>query len=282
MEVTYRGLQINLANNYLIVEIDGWEDLPSVTNGSAPKPTRNGSQLGGLTSPNRVITLTLDVLGDPMNGHETTVPKYKLRKVMTMHDDEQPLLVDLGFGIEPEIAFVRVTALEMPTSRGYGHKQRVVIEFTATDPRRYSPKQYTARTGLPTPVRGTLYPLSYGRYPEVLVPEHRGEAVLQNLGNFEAPAIYRLTGPARTPSVTVVNGKSIHRTHFNVDLAANEILVADTAKGTVTVKGAARNGITSGALVEDLGLPPGQCTVKLGGTGNSSTSLAVSWRDANL
>lgn len=282
MEVTFRGLRMNLDNNYLIVEIEGWEDLPDVTNGSAPRPTRHGSQLGGLTSPQRVITLTMEILGDPENDYLTTVPKRNLRKVMTLHDEESELLVDLGYGEPPEIVFARVTALEMPTGSGYGHQQRVVIEFTANDPRRYSPTLNTARTGLPTAARGVAYPIMYGAYATVLTPANRGEAVLQNTGNFEAPAIYKFTGPSPKPTITVTNGDHICRTYFNLALGAGEVLQVDTATGAVTVGGAARYGIASGALVEDLVLPPGDCAVAIGGGGTNQTSLSVTWRDANL
>lgn len=282
MEVTFKGLTLNVANNYLIVEIDGWESMPDVTNGSTPKPTRNGSQLGGLTSPERVITVTVDILGDPENEYLTTVPKRKLRQVMTLNDAESELKVDLGFGLPVEIAFARVTALELPTGAAYGHKQRVVIEFTATDPRRYSPVTNSARTGLPTPVRGVPYPIRYGKYATVLTPSNKGEAVLQNTGNFETPAIYQVTGPSPKPSITVTNGSLIRRTYFNLPLGDREVLRVDTATGAVTVNGAARYGIASGALVEDLGLPPGDCAVALGGGGNDNTSLSVTWRDANI
>lgn len=282
MEVSFKGLRMNVDNNYLIVEIDGWEGMPDVTNGSSPRPTRNGSVLGGLTSPDRVITLTMDILGDPENDYLTTVPKRKLRQVMTLNDVESELKIDLGYGEDPEIVFARVTALEMPTGAGFGHMQRVVIEFTATDPRRYSPVINTARTGLPTPVRGVQYPIPYGRYATVLTPENRGEAVLQNLGNSETTAVYKITGPSPKPSITVTNGGHVRRTYFNLALAAGEVLVVSTADGKVTINGAARYGIASGALVEDLGLPSGQCSVKLGGTGTTQTSLSIAWRDANI
>lgn len=283
MEVTFKGLHINVANNYLIVDIDGWEDLPDVTNGSSPKPTRMGSQLGGLTSPKRVITLTLDILGDPESDYLTVVPKRNLRKVMTLDDAESELRVDLGFGMEPEIAYVRVTALDMPTSMGYGYTQRAVIEFEASDPRRYSPIEYTARTGIPTPVHGVDYPIQYGRYLTVLTPANRGEAMTQNAGNTPTPAVYTLRGPGDKTSLTVTNGEHVRKAHFNLKLAAQDQLRIDTKDGSITLNGSARYGITTGALVQDLELPAGVSAVKLETTGGTnSTSLVVAYRDANL
>ena len=281
MDMTFKGLSLGDDSNYVITSIDGWEDRPETTNGSTPYPRRLGSWVGGLSATKRVVTVDLEILGDT-SSYLTTTPKRALARALAMDDVESPLVLDLGYGIAPEQIFARVTAFSMPTVKGYGQRQSASIEFTATDPRRYSLNYNSAVTGLPTPIRGVEYPIQYGKYTAVLTPSNRGEAVLQNLGNAEAPAIYRITGPSPQPSITVTNGGHVRRTYFNLPLAPGEVLQIDTGAGLVTVNGAVRNGITAGALVEDLGLPAGQCAVALGGAGSAQTSLSVMWRDANL
>ena len=282
MDITYKGLSLGDGSNYLVTNIDGWEDRPETTNGSTPHPRRLGSWVGGLSSVKRVVTVDLKVLTDREGDNFTTLPKRALRAAMAMDDDESELMVDLGYGIEREIIFARVTAFNMPTIRGYGQEQPALIEFTATDPRRYSIHVNTAETGLPVPARGIPDPFKYGRYPELSTPANRGEAVVQNIGNAPSTATYRIVGPITNPAITVTGKKHLRRIQFNVKLAAGEVLYAQSAYGSVEVDGTPRQGLTSGALMEDMEVPSGTSTVQLSGTGSQAAKLTVSWRDANL
>lgn len=282
MDMTFKGLSLGDNSNYLITNIDGWEDRPETTNGSTPHPRRLGSWVGGLSSVKRVVTVDLTVLGDRTNDNLTTLPKRNLSKAFAMDDNESPLMLDLGYGLDPEIIFARVTAFGLPTTRGYGQQQHASVEFTATDPRRYSIQTNTATTGMPVPLRGEAYPIAYGRYTQEVTPRDRGEAIVQNIGNSPSPATYQIVGPTQNPTVTVMgSGGYQRRIQFNVNLASGEVLIGQSANGTVTVGGAERRGITSSALMEDMDIPAGVSTVRLGGSG-SSAKLTVSWRDANL
>lgn len=283
MIIQFKGLDLGDGSDYIVTGIDGWESRPEVTNGSAPRPHSLGSWVGGLGSQKRVISLDVIILGLDSDGNQTTIPKAKLRQVTGLDDTEQPLLIGLDYGSTPEIANVRVTAFEMSTNKGYGRRQSAVIEFTATDPRKYSNGVYKATTGLPTTSRANLYPLVYGPFPIPPTAVDRGEAIVENLGNAPTPVMYRIIGPSPQPSITVTypDGKQ-KRTIFNTPLATNEVLEADTVTGMVTVGGGVRTGQTSGALVQHLELPPGQSTITLGGLGNDKTTLSATWRDATL
>lgn len=283
MDMTFKGLSFGDNSNFLITNIDGWEDRPETTNGSTPHPRRLGSWVGGLSSTKRVVTVDLEILADRANDGSTTLPKNKLSKALAMDDEESPLMLDLDYYLPREIIYARVTGFDMPTSRNYARSQKALIEFTATDPRRYSVGMNYATTGLPVLLRGAAYPITYGRYAAVITPDARGEAIAQNEGNTATPPTYKLVGPVRNPTITVLGPKNFRRRiQFNVNLASGETLLAKPAAGTVTVDGAARRGITSGALIEDMELPAGISTVTLGGTGSGNAKLTVSWRDANL
>jgi len=281
--VQFKGLDLGDGSDYIVTGLDGWEDRPEITNGSAPRPHSLGSWVGGLGSQKRVITLDLLIPGLLSDDNQTTIPKARLRQVAGLDETESPLLIGLDYGTTPEIANVRVTAFSMPMVKGYGRLQTASVEFTATDPRKYSNGVYTATTGLPTAPRRQAYPLIYGEYTQAPTGAQRGEATMENLGNAASPAIFRITGPSQEPVITVTgeSGKQ-KRTTFHTPLGAGEVLEVSTADNTVTLNGALRNGQTTGALVTHLEIPPGKSTVTLGGAGSDETQLTVKWRDATL
>lgn len=284
MDITYKGLSLGDDTHYIATSIDGWESRPEITNGSTPHPRRLGSRVGGLSAVKRVVSIDFEIVGDAESSNLTTLPKYRLQQVMGLDDGESPLLIDLEYDSAPEIIFARVTAFTMPTVRNYGRRAQAFIEWTATDPRKYSVNESRATTGLPVALRGIPYPITYGRYADMITPDNRGEAIVQNIGNSHSPATYRIVGPVSNPTITVETGRkgATRRIQFNVNLVSGEVLTATSTDGSVFVGGARRQGITSGALLEDMEVPPGTSTVALGGTGGSSASLSVSWRDANL
>lgn len=284
MDITFKGLNIGDGSNFVVTNVVGWESRPEITNGSSPFPNRLGSYLGTLSSVKRVVTIDLVILGDVQNNTLTTGPKRALSQVMNLDDDESPLMIDLGYGAEPELINARVTAYDVVTAKGYGRQATASIEFTAADPRRYSLKLNKSVTGLPVATRGVAYPVQYGRFNGLITPSNRGEAIIENIGNSKTPAVYTLVGPVKNPHITLNNGKGkLTRTQFNVNLASGETLIADTNTGDVTVGGAQRLGIITGALIQDLELPAGISTVTLGGTGSSAAArLTISYRDANL
>lgn len=283
MDITYKGLSLGDDTEYLVTSIDGWESRPEITNGSTPYPRRLGSWVGGLSSVKRVVSMDFQIIPSAANNYLTTVAKQRLSSVMALDDNESPLMVSLDYGIPPEIIFARVTAFDAPTTRGYGRTQNVFIEWTAADPRRYSLSTNSAQTGLPVAVRGVPYPITYGRYPaDLITPANRGEAIIQNIGNAWTPATFTIVGPVTNPTITVAGKNGPRRIQFNLNLAAGEQLTAHTVDGSVHVGGAERQGITSGALMEDLELPAGTSTVALGGSGSGAARLTVTWRDANL
>jgi hypothetical protein len=282
--VQFKGLDLGDDSDYIVNGFDGWEDRPEITNGSSPRPHSLGSWVGGLGSQKRVITLDLLIPGLLSDDNQTTIPMAKLRQVMGLDDQESPLLVGLDYGTTPEIANVRVTAFNAPTRKGYGRLREAFIEFTATDPRKYSNGVYSATTGLPTPPRVQPYPITYGVYSEAPTGAQRGEAQVENLGNAATPAVYRIIGPSAEPTITVLGENGWQkRTTFHIPLGAGEVLEVDTAKNTVTLNGSTRYGQSTGALVGQLEVPPGKSVVALGGGGGTDqTQLTVKWRDANL
>lgn len=282
MDMTFKGLSLGDGSDYLITHIDGWEGRPETTNGSTPRPRRLGSWVGGLSSVKRVVTVDLEILSRPTDNL-TTVPKYNLSRAMAMDDEESPLVLDLGYGIDKEQIFARCTAFDLATTKGYGQRQRALLEFTATDPRRYSIQTNYAKSGFPVALRGANYPISYGPYAQVITPGSNGESVVQNIGNAPTPGTFQIVGPVSDPVVNISGPKGYkRRIQFRVTLARGETLTADSATDVITVGRTVRRGITTGALLTQMELPSGTSTVKVTGGGDGSGSHTVSWRDANL
>ncbi|WP_159702646.1 hypothetical protein [Arthrobacter sp. 18067] len=282
MQVKFKGL--NLGDDtgiYFIQSIDGWEDRPDIVNGSAPRSRRNGSMIGGLLASKRVITMDLDIASDPANGHTTTMPKRQLRKAMVIDDEEHELYVDLGYGIEPEIAFVRVTNFDMPTMPGNVQLAHATIEFVATDPRRYSPSLHTVSSGLQTRAPAVAYPITYpAQYSTALT--NPGEAQAINTGTDPSSPVFTINGPVSQPSITLVDGEGVRTTRFNLSIGLGEALTVDTNEGSVRLNATPLNGADRGALIEELTLRPGLTTVRFRGSGNSNASLVTQWRDATM
>jgi phage-related protein len=127
------------------------------------------------------------------------------------------------------------------------------------------------------------YPLTYPfSYPQLQAGG--GPQTVTNDGNAPTPPVYTIAGPATSPGITIADSAGSRRIVFNLQLAAGEQLVIDVLNRTVTlgVGGASRYGFSSGVPIENLYLLPGTSTISLDGTGDSTTSLTVAYRDADI
>ena len=128
-----------------------------------------------------------------------------------------------------------------------------------------------------------LYPLTYPfSYPQLVAGG--GPQQVTNNGNAPTPPVYTITGPVTSPALTINDAAGSRRIVFNLALAVGEQLVIDVLNRTVTlgVGGANRYGFSSGVPIENLYLSPGASTIALDGSGDSTTSLTVTYRDADL
>ena len=131
MYVAFGSFEFGDNTLYNISSIDGLDSLPEVTIGIAPKPRRNGSWLGGKITSKRVITIELEVLGDPTDSYLTTNPSRTIKRAMALSDIEIPLVFDLGYGEEPAMVMASVTAFDMPHIAGYHKRRPATIEPNA-------------------------------------------------------------------------------------------------------------------------------------------------------
>lgn len=267
---------------YNVDTIDGLDSLPDISIGMAPKPRRHGSWLGGKLAQKRVITMSFDIMGDPADDYRTTKPKNALVQAMRLQDEEQPLVFEMDYGEQGVLVYASVTALDLPLTSGYSRQRRGTVEFTCTNPMKYSVNPRQGVAAPPSPPTGAAYGLTYG-FAYSQDTGITGSFTAHNGGNSPAAAVYTITGPVSRPKVTLLDGQGSRATTFATNLAEKDVLLVDTVNNRVTINGSDAYSTVSGALVADLVIRPGDTTVSFDGDVPSGKSprLNVSWRDAS-
>jgi hypothetical protein len=282
MRIEFNGLDLGDESLYNVTSIEGLDSLPDLTIGMAPKPRRHGSWLGGKLAQKRVITIGFDILGDPADDYRTTKPKNKLQNVMQISDFESPLIFEMDYGEDPVMVHASVTALDLPIVRDYSRLRSGTLEFTCTDPMKYSAQAKKGTASTPVVPEAEPYGSAYGfAYSQSIGLS--GTFKAENLGNSPAPVVYTMVGPVNRPVIALGDSQGQRATQFNVQLTAADRLVVDTARNSVTVNGADRFGSANGALVADLVMRPGETTVAFTGEtpgGSTAPTLTAEWRDA--
>lgn len=279
MLVSFNGLDLADESKYVITSITGWDDIPSISDGSAARPRRHGSWPGGLLATKRVTVIDFVVLDNPTDGNVNTAAILELKQKLALGDDELDLTIDMDYGLGGAISHARVTALVLPITAGYYRLRSGSVELTASDPRKYSVASYSAETGVKTIGPGRPYPMS-GTFEYATSAGVAGEVEVVNSGNAETLPEFTIRGPINLPSVTITDKSGRRKTTFDLNVATGETLVVRPATGEVLLNGASRYGTARGALVEDLALRPGLSTVAFGGSGTGK--LVTDWRDATI
>lgn len=280
MLVRFNGLDLADESKFIISEISGWDDMPDIVSGSAVRPRRHGSWPGGVLATKRVVTIDLMLLPDETGT--VTANLKALRKAMALDHKERPLHMDLDYDLGAEEINARVSSLMLPMRAGYGRERMASIEFTATDPRRYTAawttKSFGTRTRSVVPSYPIKYPKGYTQYGKP------GDLTVINEGFIDTPPMFRIRGPIQTPSITITDTVGTRKMTFDAYVPVGKELVIDVQNGTAKQGSTNFYGDTRGALLEDMSLRPGVSTIHFAGTGNSSQNarLQVEWRSASL
>lgn len=282
MRIEFNGLDLADESLFNVTSIDGLDSLPDLTIGMAPKPRRHGSWLGGKLAQKRVITIGLQILGDPTGDNRTTTAKNKLVNALQIMDVELPLIFELDYGDQPVMVYASVTALDLPIKQDYSRLREATIEFTCTDPMKYSAAAKQRTAAPPRVPEATPYGGQYG-FAYSITTGLSGAVTADNNGNSPAPAIYRMRGPITRPVITLVDSIGTRTVRFNVTLKASDELYVSSSANRVLLNGSDNYGAANGALVADLVMRPGETTVTFTGDdtgGPVPPSLTVEWRDA--
>ncbi|GAA1152120.1 hypothetical protein F4556_004064 [Kitasatospora gansuensis] len=289
-QVQWAGLLMGPGTPYQITAdgITGWEDLPGLSSSDVPRPTAHGAWPGARWAQPRTVTATVWVL-PPSGGAPDDALATLLAVTAPAPDGDGERWLTVRLRGETLACRARVAQRTVPVDRTYARQgaTRVVLQWTANDPRRVEPARLTVVSGLPEPEAGLEWNLTWGqRDPanpswESLdwgVLPGTGDLLVRNEGSAPAQPVITITGPVVRPRLTVAATGA--RLSYNVNLAYGRRLVIDTATGSVLDgKEDRRSTATAGSLPETLfTVPPGETVLRFRadwGTGDAKVSVRL-------
>ncbi|MEU9702815.1 phage distal tail protein [Streptomyces sp. NPDC014870] len=278
-QIQWAGLLIGPGTPFAVDRsgLTGWEDLPEYDSSDAERPTSHGAWPGSRYAKPRKV-----------GGTVVLVPEYSaataavraLRQALALLDEERWLTVRL----HGELLTVRARIAQrvIPADQGFATQgsSKMSVQWLATDPRRYAVNEQTVTTVAPQPESGLTWPLTWpldwGQATST------GDVVAENTGSAATHPVIAFHGPCSMPTVT--ERTSRRRLRYAIDLAAGDVLVVDTAEGTVTLNNTAsrRHTAMADSSPEELFLlEPGRTELAFRPDGAGQESLmTVRWRSA--
>ncbi len=282
-QVEWGGILLGSGTPYRWLNMTGLEDLPGLDSGNVLRPSRHGAWPGRYLAQERVVTWDLLVNVDLTWewGPIVTALRQTLALSDEDSDEDEPLVIRTKGG-ETRLLYARVTSRLMPNEprNGVG-RGNATVQWTAADPRLYSPTEYTVTIGQPTEPSGLTWPLTWplnwGSGGD------SGSRQLTNAGDVESSPVLEITGPCEVPAVTNLRtGRTIE---LSITLAAGETLVVDTREGTATLGGADRLYLMTARCVppELWTLQPGTSEISYRAASfGGGSSCVVRYRDAYM
>lgn len=281
-QIEFSGLLLGAETPYRYTALTGWEDLPGVDLGDVDKPEQHGSWPGEPFAGERTITMDgfVCVPGD-YAGLGTALAA--LRAVTSIPSAVEQSLIVQRFGTKL-LCFARISNRSISADQlarvGYA---KLALQWTATDPRRYSVDEHTMHCEIVSPsgtglVYPLVYPLVYG--PDIVA----ASVVCTNAYEADSPPRLVVTGPVTTPLVANVStGVTLE---YGVSLASSaDQLVIDVRAGTVLLNGVDRaytRTANSGPLADFL-LAAGDNDLEFRASSSAAgNALDVYWRDATV
>ncbi|MCT9090585.1 phage tail family protein [Streptomyces sp. ASQP_92] len=287
--VQFGDLLLGPSTAYGWKTLAGWEDTPGLDSGNVNRSDAHGSYLGRLLAQSRIVTLDGVVIRTDPGRMGAAV--RELSAATALRDDELPLVILLDDS-PPLLAFARCLRRAVPVGTG-GYGVGVVtgaaLQFEATDPRRYGLTEQQVDTRLPMPEPGLDWHLDPG--PEHLdtpldfgTPGSTGTVVTVNEGDAPAHPVITFRGPVALPSLTnLATGDVIE---YDIELAADDVLLVDTREGTVTLNRTASRlyTVTARSVPENtFTLTPGTASLSFRaapGSVDPRASCSLRWRSA--
>lgn len=223
----------------------GWDDLPELDAGNAPRSARHGSWPGRDFAQERVVEAVI-AISDTSSGFQTA--RRDLRRILNVSEDGSELDLVIRTDGETLRAKAKVSSRVVPAEH-YGQGFAAVsVRWTCSDPRRYDLQQQS-----------------------VTIPAGGGDYCV-NDGDIATSPTIKINGPVVNPVITNTTLSRVLR--FTITLTSGQQLVVDTDDGTVTLAGDDRMDTLSSLSVpvEEWVLAAGtnriDCAADSGGTTN--------------
>ena len=212
--------------------IEGLGDMPTVVSGDTEAPRVSGQYRGFDKLSGQSITVTLDI-GNPYGSYTNMPGAMKaLRNALSPPPDgvtEYPFFVQLSSTSPMFCTLVRgrkrSTLIDIPYVLG-GLAQNVPIQFWATDPTLYAAGTLDPSVGVPAPLGGFGFPmsfnLSFGGGVEY------GSITATNSGDLPCFPLITFTGPMTTPTLTNASLTNSPFLQFGMALNTGDTLVVNT------------------------------------------------------
>ncbi|MEV0830905.1 phage distal tail protein [Nonomuraea rubra] len=246
-------------NVYQILEpgVEGWDDLPEIDSGNAPRSARHGSWSGRDYAQERTVSATIAIDG-PRDSTAWVLAMRNLRRALGVSEDgsEQTLTIrTLG---ETLLARAKAQARVMPAGL-YGQRWTVVsVRWVCPDPRRYDLQQQSVTV------------------------DAGGTDDCINDGDVSTSPRIKVFGPVANPVITNTTLGRILR--FVVNVEDGQLLDIDTNAGTVTIDGEdAMDTLSSLSVpVEEWVLGAGTNTISYSVSSEGSSGIELQFRSSYL
>lgn len=258
--------------------LTGWDDMPGLDLADVPRPAAAGAWPGSIYPQSRIITVKLSVHDDGA-GHAANLAALRAAVNATLAG-ETPLAVQLGGQVT--YAGVRCLQRSLPTGDNYAGRRTAkgMIQFEATDPRRYTAAASSVTTGPTASTGGIAWPTTW---PITWGTSSGGTVNVVNVGDYNTPVFITITGPLTTPAVYKQDTGEV--LELNTTLAAGDVVAIDPLADTLTL-----NGAPAKSLLSDRSAPVSNFLFSPGSTGlalraavtDPSAKMTALWRSAYL
>lgn len=257
----------------------GWDDLPALDIADVPRPAAPGAWPGSMYPQPRIITMQMSVHDDGP-GHAANLAALRAATTATLAG-ETPLAVQLG-GL---ITFCGVRCLQrsIPSGDNYagGRTPLAMVQFEATDPRRYVAQLSSVVTAPPVASGGIAWPVTWPlTWP---IGSSGGNVNVVNSGDYPTPLVITIRGPLTTPALYRLDTGDV--LELNTTMAASDVAIIDTLAGTVTMNGVVGFPLSDRSAPVTSFLMPGPGTTSLAlraAVTDPTASMTVAWRSAYL
>ena len=228
---------------YWILSVTGWDDLPEIDSGNAPRSARHGSWPGRDYAQERTVEAVL-AISDDATGFATS--RRDMRRLLNVSEDGSQLDLVIRTDSETLRAKAKVQSRQMPPDHYSQGFVQVSVRWVCADPRRYDLQQQSV----------TIAP--------------GGAEFVVNDGDIATSPLLKINGPVVNPVVTNETLERILR--FDITLADGEQLIVDTDAGTVTLDGDDRMDTLSSLSVpvEEWVVPAGTSRISYATTSGSA------------
>jgi phage-related protein len=283
--ITWGGLTFGPGSRYHVTAASGIDDLPALRLQDLPRVGDHGDHIGTDYAEPRRPALSLGLRGD--NPDELRGLVQALKRATGVGASGPLVFVDWGV----QFTAARLRRRSVPYEAGALWRLGTAeLEFYCPDPRVYDVVEQTASTGLPVGEQG----LDWGSGPEGLEwgssPEDldwgsagsTGGISATNSGDAPTHPTIEFAGPIEVPSITNLSTGAV--LEYDITLGVGDVLVVDTAAGTVRLGGQDRlHTITARSIPEQsFVLPPGTSDLAFRGDDSGPTGgvMTVRWRSA--